>query len=281
MRVKQIFLVFILCMFAFCSNKNVDTVIPGEYVKYENPVIIEYSAEKEEVIQQKWDEFKNKYKYTENIQSVNFNNVSSYLENVQFEPTYPLIFRFPFKNITREEISTAVMEFYNTWKDLFGCSPDNLLLRTFSADPVTEEITLSYSQEGLHGKKRTFVNFHFLTIVINMQGQLLGISSNLVPDIYLYESGPNPFEKMKENVCSYTVYSSPDDTVGYTFKEEDQFLISGTFVIVVKSETSLSIYEARGLSVRSYELDNILGRTTYYYFYFSQYTGEILYVRRT
>ena len=280
MRIRHILIAKIIFLLCFCSKNTVDSVNPGEFIIYENPVVIEYSAEKEQEIQQKWEEFNNKYKYTENVQYVSFNRISSYLENVQYESTYPLIFRFPFNNIEREEISTAVLEFYDKWKDLFGCSRDNLILRNFSVNPVTDEITVSYTQKSLNGVDKNFVSFHFLTIEINVQGQLLGISSNLVPDVYLKDSGEFPIEEMKNGIPGYTVYTSPEDTIGYTFKEGDEFNLSfGTEVLVVTSETSISIYEARCVTAHSYELDNRLGAFIYYRFYFDIDTGEIIHVR--
>ena len=259
MKSKSI-LILLLCLLIFCK-KNTSDISENDYwsEQAKNPIVILFDQDREDAVRSKWNDFLEEYNYTKPPGSLVFDSITCYLHEVKFNPTYPLIFRFPLTDINEENISSKMLEFYTQWEDLFGLSAENLELDYFCYDSETDTMLVKFTQYKINGKLWNFLNTLSISFTINKQGQLLKVYSDLIPDVNLKIPGDCDVSKMCESFYGYTfkyatVHWSNDSVLYYyyTFGEEDEYFPNqGHDVIKVTSSDTLRIYAAKGIQVVS------------------------------
>lgn len=268
---------FLLCIVFNCSKNTVDEGEDIDIKIPENPVVFEYDRDRDNAVQEKWEEFIDEYYDNKTPQSVTFDPITSYLQDLQFSPSYPLIFRFPFTQIHSMEISEKMMEFYIQWQDLFGCTSDNLENDIFTYNSATEEMTVSFRQLKLSSSEIELADNHGIEFRINKQGQLIYLVSNLIPDLSLKEPAEYDSEAILQNIYgdSVTFYYYANQYT-YVFSDSNSYnLLEGYQILVNYEDNRMYVYAAKPVNVSVNEFPNI-----YFIFYANPETSAIIQVRK-
>ena len=284
---KSIF-ILLFCLLIFCE-KNTSDIPENEYRSEppQNPVVMVFEQSMENAVQEKWNDFLEEYDYSNNIDSLVFDSITCYLCEVKFNPTYPLIFRFPLTDISEENIGSKMLEFYTKWEDLFGLNHENLKFNYFYYNPETAIILVNFTQDKINGELWNFVNTLSISFTINKQGQLIKIYSDLIPNVNLKIPEDCDIGKMCESFYGYshiyaTVYWSYDSVeyFYYTFGEEDEYFSNqGYEVIKVFSSDTLKICAVKGITVTSTQEMRFNAPALKFLFYCIPGKYEIVYIK--
>lgn len=244
-----------------------------------NPVIIEYDKEKEESVQEEWNNFLLQYNANYDTSLTHFMNATSFISQVYFKEYLPKIF-FDINDAT---IVDKLLQFYSEWDNLFGCKMNNIELDYTNNEQGV--FTVRFRQIKINNTFYNFTDQPFIKFTITEDSELRNIISTLIPDADIEmpkRSNWVNISKMIDNTIGLE-YEFPLDASSiyfpqkHIFSKTDKYHVNETFEIYPNySDDTLLIYYLKGIKYSWHENNLQYSCTVYYH----PETTEIIYIKK-
>ncbi|MFC1724006.1 hypothetical protein ACFL4T_00155 [candidate division KSB1 bacterium] len=276
---KKIIICILFLLIFSCS----DIFSPGENINTSsNPVITAFDPRIDNNIKERWAEFLTLYNAEPDTEKTRFIKSTSYLTYAKFNNNLPVVITDPAVLLNQTELIDEILEFYEKWQDLFGCSVENLELYNIFRYSDTGSFYMRFIQKRLNKIDCVFVLIQSIEFYISSSGQLTRIISSLIPDVEI-DIPDNAFlSRMINNTIGHTfeinapLWSSFPYPEKHTFSINDSFELKDGFELFVDYEENYFLtYYLKGIVFSWVERGFTIKCTIYYH----PETGEIIHIK--
>ncbi|MFC1724005.1 hypothetical protein ACFL4T_00150 [candidate division KSB1 bacterium] len=236
-----------------------------------NPVIISYNWEKENQIQDRWEQFLDFYNAATMDKGTIFMKPTSYLMQTYFENNLPKIIPDSITSSNKEDFIPDLLGFYEKWQDLFGCKVENLEFeRLDDYSLYGNYFNYRFEQVKLNNRRVKFVYRRWIRFRVNTNGELLQIVSALYPDVEIEKPEKAYIHNMIHSTMGYKhKFHLSGSSIMYPdheFTSKDSYNIKDDFEIYLQyTENKAYVYYLKGIKYYWIEDDHNYKCTIYYH----------------
>ncbi len=234
----------------------------SEYEQPANPVVVEYSVEKDREMKEQWIAFLRKREIEGDAE---FDPVTSHLTRADFQSSSK-IFSIPLSEDNNDLMVREIRRLIDEWRELFGVYASDLKLDHID---LKNSMYVRFSQTGIRGRKFNFVFGKWLDFYFYFNGAIKAIRSGIVPLVSLeYPGGYNIDEIVKNLIGAKVEYYGLE----HIYTENDNFTFRDGYYIYTKEEGNKKLfYAAKAVDAGYGDLED-----NYNTFWHRPDTGEII-----